>query len=100
MTHAIHRARLGALVIIAAGLAAALPLTAERFRSQAATAANVTVNPALFKELYYRPLTVFARGGRVTAVAGVPSNQQLYYMGTAGGVWRTTNAGRALGADH
>ncbi len=56
--------------------------------------ANVTINPVLYKDLFYRPLTVFARGGRVTAVAGVPSNPQLYYMGTCGGgVWRTTNAG-------
>src|SRR2546425_7810988 len=55
---------------------------------------NVTINPALYKALFYRPLTVFARGGRVTAVAGVSSNPQLYYMGTCGGgVWRTTNAG-------
>ena len=28
------------------------------------------------------------RGGRVTAVHGVPGNDQLYYMGaTGGGVW-------------
>ncbi len=34
------------------------------------------------------------RGGRVTAVAGVPGNDRLYYMGAAGGgVWRTVNAG-------
>jgi photosystem II stability/assembly factor-like uncharacterized protein len=34
------------------------------------------------------------RGGRVTTVAGVPGNPQLYYMGaTGGGVWKTENAG-------
>src|SRR5215471_17246181 len=34
------------------------------------------------------------RGGRVTAVSGVPSQPAVYYMGTpAGGVWKTTNAG-------
>ncbi len=34
------------------------------------------------------------RGGRVTAVTGVPDNPHLYYMGAAGGgVWRTENAG-------
>ena len=34
------------------------------------------------------------RGGRVTTVAGVPDNPQLYYMGaTGGGVWKTENAG-------
>uniref|UniRef100_A0A832I2W2 Glycosyl hydrolase n=1 Tax=Eiseniibacteriota bacterium TaxID=2212470 RepID=A0A832I2W2_UNCEI len=34
------------------------------------------------------------RGGRVTAVTGVPGSPRLYYMGaTGGGVWRTTDAG-------
>ncbi|MDZ4730212.1 MAG: hypothetical protein SH820_09760 [Xanthomonadales bacterium] len=34
------------------------------------------------------------RGGRVTAVSGVPGQPNLYYMGaTGGGVWKTTNAG-------
>jgi len=34
------------------------------------------------------------RGGRVTAVTGVPGQPQLYYMGAAGGgVWKTHNAG-------
>ena len=34
------------------------------------------------------------RGGRVTAVTGVPGQSNLYYMGaTGGGVWKTTNAG-------
>ena len=35
------------------------------------------------------------RGGRVTAVTGVPGKPNLYYMGaTGGGVWKTENAGR------
>jgi len=34
------------------------------------------------------------RGGRVTAVAGVPSQPNVYYFGgTGGGVWKTTDAG-------
>jgi photosystem II stability/assembly factor-like uncharacterized protein len=33
------------------------------------------------------------RGGRVTAVAGVPGDGRTYYMGTpGGGVWKTTDA--------
>jgi photosystem II stability/assembly factor-like uncharacterized protein len=46
-------------------------------------------------DLQFRSLEdVFSRGGRVTAVAGVATNPQLYYMGsTGGGVWRTTDAG-------
>ncbi|KPK74712.1 MAG: glycosyl hydrolase [Phycisphaerae bacterium SM23_30] len=35
-----------------------------------------------------------ARGGRVTAVAGVPGEPLVYYMGaTGGGVWKSTDAG-------
>lgn len=77
----------GAVVGMLLGLAPAM----VRVAGQAG--AGALVDPALYKELYYRPLTVFSRGGRVTAVAGVPSNPKLYYMGSAGGVWRTTDAG-------
>ncbi|NBW66773.1 hypothetical protein EBR44_13565, partial [bacterium] len=35
-----------------------------------------------------------ARGGRVTAIAGVPSQPTTFYFGsTGGGVWKTTDAG-------
>lgn len=41
----------------------------------------------------YRQIGPF-RGGRVTAIAGVPSQPATYYMGsTGGGVWKTTDAG-------
>lgn len=34
------------------------------------------------------------RGGRVTAVTGVPTEPRTYYMGsTGGGIWKTTDAG-------
>ena len=34
------------------------------------------------------------RGGRSTAVAGVPGDHRTFYMGaTGGGVWKTTDAG-------
>ena len=52
-----------------------------------------THDPALFSALQYRNIGPF-RGGRVTAVAGVPSDPDTYYMGaTGGGVWKTTDAG-------
>jgi len=51
------------------------------------------VSPTLFGGVYYRPLTVFSRGGRVTAVGGVATDKQVYYMGSAGGVFKTTDAG-------
>ena len=43
--------------------------------------------------LQYRLIGPF-RGGRVTAVAGVPSQPKVYYFGaTGGGVWKTTDSG-------
>lgn len=33
------------------------------------------------------------RGGRATAVVGVIGDDQTYYLGGVGGVWKTTNAG-------
>src|SRR4051812_27036549 len=91
------RSRAGALTAGAAAfaVAAALPLTVSTSRLAAQAAANVTVDPQLYKQVYYRPLSpVFSRGGRVTAVAGVPSSPSLFYMGAAGGgVWKTTDNG-------
>lgn len=55
--------------------------------------ASDTVNPDLFSALEWREIGPW-RGGRVTAVTGVPGNDRLYYMGAAGGgVWKTANAG-------
>ena len=55
---------------------------------------NVTVDPTILNSMQFRHLTVFSRGGRSTAVAGVPSNPSLFYMGsTGGGVWQTTDSG-------
>ena len=45
------------------------------------------------KLLQWRSIGPF-RGGRVTAVAGVPSQPFVYYFGaTGGGVWKTTDGG-------
>lgn len=55
--------------------------------------AEETVNAKLFADLEWREIGPW-RGGRVTAVTGVPGNSRLYYMGaTGGGVWKTVNAG-------
>ena len=52
-------------------------------------------NPALWSGLRYRMIGP-DRGGRVTAVTGVPSQPQTFYMGsTGGGVWKTTDAGHS-----
>jgi photosystem II stability/assembly factor-like uncharacterized protein len=57
--------------------------------------ANTLVDPALFAGLRYRNVGP-SRGGRVTAVTGVPGRSGMFYMGaTGGGVWRTTNYGQS-----
>lgn len=57
------------------------------------TAAKLSVDAKLFNGLRYRSIGP-ARGGRVTAVAGVRKEPQTFYFGaTGGGVWKTTDAG-------
>jgi photosystem II stability/assembly factor-like uncharacterized protein len=49
--------------------------------------------PQPLRLLQYRSIGP-ARGGRVTAVAGVPSQPMVYYFGaTGGGVWKTSDGG-------
>ncbi|MEE4273129.1 MAG: hypothetical protein V2I67_15760 [Thermoanaerobaculales bacterium] len=51
------------------------------------------VSDEMFNSMSFRLVGPF-RGGRVTAVTGVPGDPMTYYMGTTGGgVWKTTNAG-------
>ena len=55
--------------------------------------ATDTVDPELLSAMEWRLVGPY-RGGRVTTVAGIPDDPQLYYMGaTGGGVWKTENAG-------
>jgi len=50
-------------------------------------------DPSLWGGLHYRMIGP-ERGGRVTAVTGVPSQPNTFYMGsTGGGVWKTVDAG-------
>ena len=58
-----------------------------------AAAPGVRYQPALWSGMKYRMIGP-ERGGRVTAVTGVPSQPSTFYMGsTGGGVWKTTDAG-------
>jgi len=53
------------------------------------------VDPDLFDGLHYR-LVGPSRGGRSTAVAGVPSQPQTFYFGAAsGGLFKTTDGGES-----
>ena len=68
-------------------------LTAVQSPVPAADSPSARVAPVLFSGLQYRPLH-FLRGGRSTAVAGVPSDPFTFYFGSiGGGVWKTTDAG-------
>ncbi len=61
--------------------------------AQAQTDANQAYAPSLYEDLEARMIGPY-RGGRVTAVAGVPGKPHTFYMGnTGGGVWKTTNDG-------
>src|SRR5438132_1026517 len=54
---------------------------------------NEGIDPGLLKSLEWRLIGPF-RGGRVVAVAGDPSNPQVFYFGsTGGGVWKTSDGG-------
>ncbi|MCI0416634.1 glycosyl hydrolase [bacterium] len=50
-------------------------------------------NPA-FQALKYRNIGP-SRGGRCSAVTGVPGQMHTFLMGNAGGVWKTMNAGQS-----
>lgn len=54
---------------------------------------NIVYSASLFQEMKYRCIGP-SRGGRVTAVAGIPSQPDTFYMGACGGgVWKTTDYG-------
>jgi photosystem II stability/assembly factor-like uncharacterized protein len=74
--------------VLVAGLSLATPLSAQN------RDANAVYDSALFNGLSWRMVGPY-RGGRFTAVTGVPGQPFLFYMGTTGGgVWRTTDAGQ------
>lgn len=57
--------------------------------------ANTVYDPSLYEAMKYRMIGPH-RGGRVTAVTGVPTDENTFLMGsTGGGVWQTTDAGES-----
>src|SRR5919197_1354942 len=92
-----YRARVApAALTVALAFALAAPAAASAQSAPRAqrSALLPSVDPALFKGLRYRMVGP-NRGGRVTAVTGVPSQPFIFYMGVAsGGVWKTTDAGQ------
>jgi photosystem II stability/assembly factor-like uncharacterized protein len=77
-------------VLIAAASALCAALAISIFAAE-----GTAYSPALWSGMKYRMIGP-NRGGRVTAVTGVPSQPYTFYMGsTGGGVWKTTDAGHA-----
>ncbi len=65
----------------------------EQNSNEDAALQNAGIDPALLKSLEWRSIGPF-RGGRVVAVAGDPSDAQVFYFGsTGGGVWKTSDGG-------
>jgi photosystem II stability/assembly factor-like uncharacterized protein len=59
----------------------------------AATSFAQDVDTTSLQALHWRMIGSF-RAGRVSSVAGVPDNPNVYYFGTpGGGIWKTTDAG-------
>ncbi|MFZ3215888.1 MAG: hypothetical protein WA192_07505 [Candidatus Acidiferrales bacterium] len=79
------------LVIVPMLAALAVPLSAQQ--DSASRAAPPVVDPSLYSAMRWRLIGPY-RAGRVSAVAGVPGNAAIYYMGTpGGGVWKTVSGG-------
>ncbi|MDQ6931840.1 MAG: glycosyl hydrolase [Candidatus Eremiobacteraeota bacterium] len=77
--------RLVIFALIAFGLVAAGSVNA---------AATSTPMQTLISKLHWRNIGPFI-GGRVVAVAGVPDNPNLFYMGgVEGGIWKSTDYGQ------
>ena len=59
-----------------------------------AQAAAQTFDPGSFQEMAWREIGPY-RGGRTRALAGVPSQPNVFYAGAVnGGVWKTNDYGR------
>jgi len=63
-------------------------------KSDAAKPASATViDTSDYRALRYRMVGP-SRGGRGSAVTGIPGRPHSFFIGSAGGVWRTDNAGQ------
>ena len=72
-----------------------LSLTAQKAKPQALPAKQIFDYQKNFESLQYRNIGP-TRGGRSTAVAGIPSQPNVFFMGaTGGGVWKTDDGGNS-----
>ena len=76
-------------------LATILTLLCVAWNARGATPASAALPGAALQELSWRMIGPF-RGGRTRALAGVPSQPSVFYVGAVnGGVWMTDDAGRS-----
>ncbi|MDE3126998.1 MAG: hypothetical protein KGL38_03275 [Gemmatimonadota bacterium] len=89
------RALAVSLLVLPATLAAQQIVTPRPAGPQQADHDGRTLLPMkVARSIAFRPIGPAVSGGRVAAVAGVPGDNETYYVGTAdGGVFRTTNGG-------
>src|SRR6266705_2113557 len=70
-----------------------LAITNSVAQTRMPATANDVIKPELYQDLKWRSVGPH-RGGRSTAVAGVRTQANVFYMGaTGGGVWKTENYG-------
>ena len=87
------RSALRAAALFAAALSIGAVAPEKKSRAAPAAPARDAVDRDLLRGLEWRNIGPH-RGGRVVAVAGVPSQPYVYYFGgTGGGVWKTTDGG-------
>ncbi|MTI39270.1 VPS10 domain-containing protein [Fulvivirga lutimaris] len=73
--------------------AVALLTNTEAQRKSKSSAQSISYDQSLYEGMKWRSIGPY-RGGRAGTATGVVGNNNLYYMGTAGGgVWRTTDGG-------
>src|SRR5436309_14380282 len=94
------RRQAGLSVLVFLSFAFAPPTAAQgrgRVKQQppsAASAASAVAGADSLNNLKFRNLGPSVAGGRVAAVAGVPGDRNVYYVGAAaGGVWKTIDGG-------
>jgi len=86
-----RRALPAAALALLAALAAMALIPA---RAQQNPASVPAVGPSLYSAMRWRLIGPY-RAGRVSAVAGIPGNPAVFYIGLpGGGVWKTTDGGR------
>ena len=86
-------------VVIVVGTVASQGRGKSKARSPAAPEVMATAPADSLNNLKFRNLGPSVGGGRVAAVAGVPGDRNIFYVGAGGGgVWKTTDGGDSFDA--